>query len=115
MLSTIRARLTYANVMMTVLAFFVLGGGVVWADSAAPASRAQGFTKVIKRVGHGTGSATAKCPTGTWMVGGGGVVRNNQALAASYPSPFTSPKAGQWNAIAVKDSDEVTAWVVCAS
>ncbi len=115
MLSTIRARLTYANVMVTVLAFFVFGGGVVWADSAATASSAQGFTKVITRVGQAAGFATAKCPNGTWMVGGGGVVRNNQALAASYPSPFTGQKAGKWTAIAVKESEQVTAWVLCAS
>jgi hypothetical protein len=116
-LSNIRARLTYANVMLTILAFFAFGGGAVWANTAAtgarPGSRAQGFTKVIKRNKAGTGFAQAKCPAGTWMVGGGGIVTGSGALISSYP--FTGPKAGSWQAVSTNPSDGVIAWVLCAS
>ena len=116
----LRGRLTYANVMVTILAFFVFGGGVVWAAGPGPSRldrhavtrSATGFTKVVKREATGKRTAKAKCPANTWLVGGGGSLVGNASLVWSYPA--SGPKGGSW-LVRTNGSNTVHAFALCAS
>ncbi|MFN8161522.1 MAG: hypothetical protein U0R52_10840 [Solirubrobacterales bacterium] len=131
----LRSHLTYANVMVTILAFVVLGG-VAWAAAKVGprdiqsnavhtrhinngAVRATKLARIIKVkstvtvANHDNGQTGAECPAGSRMISGG-------ASGATFAMPIVGSKPNAdgeiWVAAARNDTgqpQDLTAYALC--
>jgi hypothetical protein len=130
----IRRHLTYANVMSTIAVLFAVVGGSTALAVTVNASKksdvnkkgniragrvtaqklADGNVTAAKLAGidlvqatNGSGAATARCPTGERLLGGGGAPTGGATLVSSNPGT-----GSEWIAVA-NATTNITAYALC--